>query len=164
MLSFLVPGTFEDLNAAVAAALEYGGVGEVHLVRNVTLAELPPVRPSAVKQRVIFACVPQGATLKLRSAGPDSPFRIRNHRTNPYVETAIFQVSAGARLVIESVNFEVFGNGIEIDRNQIVFLDEYGRAGSRNHIVLKQGDATAATVDILGSVRTCGYKSFYVPR
>ena len=103
-------------------------------MRNVTLPELPPVGPST---------------------------SIRNHSASPYVETAIFQVSAGARLVIESVNFEVFGNGIEIDRNQIVFLDEYGRACSRNHIVLKQGDAT---VDILGSVRTCGYKSFYVPR
>ena len=152
-----MPGTFADLNAAVAAALEYGGAGEVHLVRNVTLAELPLVGPSTR----IFACVPQGATLKFRSATPESPFRIRHHSTDSERRSALFQVSAGARLVIESVNFEVFGSGMErhhMDRNQIVFLDEYGRACSRNHIVLKQGDA----VVILKSVRARahGYESF----
>ena len=96
VISFLGPLRFFELDEAVKAAVGAGGGGEICLVRNVTLPE--PRMALRSPKWMVWASVPQGAALTLRSKGAGSHWRIRHYWTYGGCGCALFGVNHGARL------------------------------------------------------------------
>mmetsp|Transcript_83707 Transcript_83707/g.249853 ORF Transcript_83707/g.249853 Transcript_83707/m.249853 type:complete len:222 (-) Transcript_83707:10-675(-) len=119
ILSFVSHWHFQELHAAVAAALGPGGGGEVRILRNVTL-----MRSSWISMhRYVWAVVQERTQLLLRSKGGHWRVRLRMEEEEALDKggrsgrccwgprCAVLAVGRGARVVIRGLRFEAAGAG-----------------------------------------------------